>query len=94
MRHARALLALAKLPRRKGFSCPSCRTEPLLGERWQCGQCKQAFDTFLTGGVCPHCGAQYATTMCGDCGKSNPMSKWIDRDVAGLGVVNGGFPMR
>ena len=59
LRHAQALLRLARLPRRKGFACPSCRTAPLLGEKWKCGQCGQQFDTFLTGGVCPHCGAQY-----------------------------------
>jgi Zn-dependent protease len=94
LRHAQALLRLARLPRRKGFACPSCRTAPLLGEKWRCGTCKQPFDTFLTGAVCPHCGAQYATTKCGDCGKSYPMSEWIDRSQAGLGVVNGGFPER
>jgi Zn-dependent protease len=93
-RHARALLQRSKLPRRKGFTCPNCRTEPLLGELWQCGQCRQKFDTFLTKGVCPHCGAQYSTTMCGDCGKSSPMSEWVDHSVAGLGVVNGGLPGR
>lgn len=94
LRHAQALLRLAKLPRRKGFACPSCRTEPLLGERWMCAKCRQKFDTFLSGGVCPHCGAQFATTMCGDCGKSHPMSEWVDRSVAGMGVVNGGFSAR
>jgi DNA-directed RNA polymerase subunit RPC12/RpoP len=92
LRHAQALLKLARLPRRKGFACPNCRTEPLLGEKWKCGQCGQKFDTFLTGAVCPHCGAQYATTACGDCGKSYPMNEWIDQAVAGHGVVNGGFP--
>jgi Zn-dependent protease len=91
LRHAQALLRLAKLPRRQGFACPNCRTAPLLGERWKCGKCGQTFDTFLSGGVCPHCGAQFATTMCGDCGKSFPMNEWIDRSTVGLGVVNGGF---
>jgi len=92
LRHAQALLRLARLPRRKGFACPSCRTAPLLGERWQCGQCMQKFDTFLTGGVCQHCGAQHPKTMCGDCGKWHPMNEWIDQTVAGHGVVNGGLP--
>jgi Zn-dependent protease len=94
LRHAQALLRIAKLPRRQGFSCPSCRTAPLLGERWKCARCGQTFDTFLTRGVCPHCAAQYDTTMCGDCGKSHPMIEWTDHAVAGLGVVNGGFPQR
>jgi hypothetical protein len=91
LKQARTLLLLARLPRRPGFACPSCRTAPLLGEKWRCGHCEQAFDTFLTGSVCPHCGAQYPTTMCGDCGKSYPMNEWIDRTAAGLGVVNGGL---
>jgi len=94
LRHAQALLRLARLPRRPGFACPSCRTAPLLGEKWRCGHCALPFDTFLTGAVCPHCGAQYPTTMCGDCGKSYPMNEWIDRTAAGLGVVNGGLQAR
>src|ERR1035438_8596192 len=51
LRHAQALLQLARLPRRPGFACPSCRTAPLLGEKWKCGHCELAFDTFLTGAV-------------------------------------------
>jgi len=94
LRHAQALLKLARLPRRQGFACPSCRTAPLLGEKWKCGHCGLPFDTFLTGGVCPHCASQYATTMCGDCGKSHPMNEWIDHASTGLGVVNGGFSAR
>ncbi len=94
LRQAQALLRLARLPRRQGFACPSCRTAPLLGEKWKCGRCGLPFDTFLTGGVCPHCAAQYATTMCGDCGKSHPISEWAGHASAGLGVVNSGFPAR
>ncbi len=94
LRRAQALLRLSRLPRRQGFACPSCRTAPLLGEKWKCGHCGLPFDTFLTGGVCPHCAAQYATTMCGDCGKSHPINEWIVGTVAGAGVMNGGFPAR
>jgi Zn-dependent protease len=90
MRQARALLRLARLPRRQGFACPSCRTAPLLGENWRCALCGLNFDTFESRGVCPHCAAQYPTTMCGDCGKSHSMDEWIDRSTVGLGVVNGG----
>jgi Zn-dependent protease len=94
LRQAQALLKLSRMPRRTGFACPSCHTAPLLGEKWKCGQCGRPFDTFLTGGVCPHCGARYATTMCGDCGKSFPMNEWIVGSIAGGGVVNGGFAAR
>jgi Zn-dependent protease len=94
LKQAQALLKLSRLPRRAGFACPSCRTAPLLGEKWKCAHCGLPFDTFLTRGVCPHCGAQYATTMCGDCGKSYPMNEWMVGSVAGAGVVNGGIPSR
>ncbi len=94
LQHARVLLKREKLPRRAGFACPSCRMEPLLGEKWKCGQCGQVFDTFLTRGVCPHCAAQFPTTMCGECGKQHPMNEWVDVGVVGMGVVNGGFPGR
>jgi Zn-dependent protease len=76
LRHARALAKLAKLPRRAGFACPSCLTAPPLGELWRCGKCGNAFDTFLTQGTCPHCGAQFIATQCLDCGTRSPMADW------------------
>ena len=77
LQHARALLKIAKLPRRPGFACPSCRTAPPLGAYWGCGACRQPFDTFATGGVCPHCGVTYTTTMCLDCAEQRPMGEWV-----------------
>jgi Zn-dependent protease len=94
LRQAQALLKIAKLPRRPGFACPSCRTAPPLGAYWGCGQCRQPFDTFETRGVCPHCGAQYATTMCLDCHEQRPMSEWMVGAAPGVGVMNGGMPAR
>ena len=73
---ARRLMQVTKLPRRPGFACPSCHTAPPLGELWRCGKCGQAFDTFLTQGVCPHCGTQFNTTQCLDCGESRPIGEW------------------
>jgi len=73
---ARALAKIAKIPRRDGFACPSCKTAPPLGELWRCGQCKTAFDTFATNAVCPHCGAQFNLTQCLDCGTRSAMSEW------------------
>jgi Zn-dependent protease len=84
LQHARALLRLAKLPRRDGFSCPTCNTAPPLGDFWKCGKCGQAFDTFQTHAVCPHCGAQYAQTKCLDCGRLHPMNDWMVASVAPL----------
>jgi Zn-dependent protease len=76
LRHAQALLRLAKLPRREGFACPRCHTAPPLGTGWKCGQCGQPFDTFETRAVCPNCAARYAETKCLDCGAAHPISDW------------------
>jgi Zn-dependent protease len=76
LQHARQLIRMAKLPRRPGYLCPSCRTAPPVGDFWTCGQCGKPFDTFATNGVCPHCAAQFATTMCLDCGAKSSMIAW------------------
>jgi Zn-dependent protease len=76
LQQARALLRLAKLPRRDGFACPWCKAAPPLGNYWTCGQCNQSFDTFQTQGTCPHCSAQFAVTRCLDCGRPHPMNDW------------------
>jgi Zn-dependent protease len=78
LQHARALLRLAKLPRRNGFVCPECKTAPPVGDFWRCGHCGQAFDTFQTGAMCPRCGTQYPATKCLDCGRGHPMSEWAE----------------
>lgn len=89
LQHARALLRVAKLPRRAGFACPSCRSAPPVGTHWRCAQCGQAFDTFETHGVCPYCSAAYFTTACMDCGESRAIQEWIVDPVAASGVVVG-----
>jgi Zn-dependent protease len=76
LKQARALGRIAKLPRREGFACPSCKTPPPLGALWRCGKCGNAFDTFLTQATCPHCGVQYNVTQCLDCGTSSPIAAW------------------
>jgi Zn-dependent protease len=77
LRHALALARVAKLPRREGFACPTCKTAPPLGALWRCGKCGQPFDTFLSNATCPHCGTQYNATQCLDCGSSSPIGAWI-----------------
>ena len=74
--HAKALAKIAKLPRREGFACPSCRTAPPLGTLWRCGNCGNPFDTFATMGTCPRCGTQFNMTQCFDCGTASPVSEW------------------
>jgi Zn-dependent protease len=81
LQRARALLRMAKLPRRPGYLCPSCRTAPPLGDFWRCGQCGQMFDTFGTNAVCPNCAARFAATMCLDCGVRSSMLAWAGGTV-------------
>ena len=76
LKQARALARVAKIPRREGFACPSCKTAPPLGELWRCGKCGNPFDTFLAHATCPHCGTQYNATQCLDCGSSAPFAAW------------------
>ncbi len=78
LNQALALAKIAKIPRRPGLVCPSCQTAPPLGELWRCGQCGQAFDIFLTQGICPHCAAQFNVTRCLDCGISSPLVAWTN----------------
>jgi Zn-dependent protease len=89
LQRARALLRMAKLPRRPGYMCPSCRTAPPIGTFWNCVQCRQAFDTFETGGTCPNCAARYATTMCLDCGGSFAMDAWAGGRVDAMAAAYG-----
>jgi Zn-dependent protease len=79
LKQARALARVAKLPRREGLACPSCKIPPPLGPLWRCGQCGHAFDMFLTQGNCPNCGTQFKVTQCLDCGTLNAIDEWTAR---------------
>lgn len=74
---ARALARVLQLPRHMGFACPECRTSPPQGALWQCGKCRQTFDTFVTGAVCPSCAEQFPATGCPDCGRPSPFGAWV-----------------
>ena len=76
LRQALTLSRMAKLPRRQGFACPSCKTAPPIGERWRCAKCGKLFDFFLDQGTCPHCATQYNASQCLDCGTPNPIAAW------------------
>jgi len=87
LRQAQALSRQAKLPRHRGFACPSCDTAPPVGNFWKCGRCKTAFDSFQTRATCPHCGEQFEATMCLDCRRQHPMSDWIPAERVAGGQV-------
>jgi Zn-dependent protease len=77
LRHARALLRFAKLPRRDNFTCQTCKAHPPIGDFWKCGKCGQAFDIFQTQAVCPNCATHFGVTKCLDCGSVHPLSDWF-----------------
>jgi Zn-dependent protease len=77
LRRAQALTRIMESPRRDGFTCPSCKAAPPVGNYWMCGQCRKQFDTFQTQAVCPNCATQFAVTACLDCGRQRPMSEWM-----------------
>ena len=76
LRQAQALLRIAKLPRREGFSCPACNVSPPIGQYWICGQCQKPFDMFQTQAACPYCGTRFGATRCLDCGRVNSLDAW------------------
>ena len=82
LQQARALLKIAKIPRRDGFACPRCHSAPPLGEFWKCRQCGTSFDTFRTGAACPGCSSRYDVTTCLDCRESRPMMEWTTTAIA------------
>ena len=73
---ARVLARIAKLPRRGGYLCPACLQPPIIGALWRCNSCSQSFDTFETQATFPHCGAQFPTTRCPECGRSHTLAEW------------------
>jgi Zn-dependent protease len=87
LQQARVLLKMAKLPRREGFICPCCETAPPIGNYWKCAKCANAFDTFASGAVCPHCSAQFETTGCLDCRRAYPIAQWRRAETASSAAV-------
>ncbi|HMD31563.1 MAG TPA: site-2 protease family protein [Candidatus Acidoferrales bacterium] len=77
LRAARALSRMEKMPRREGFSCPSCGEAPPEGDYWKCTRCTHVFDTFQYQGVCPLCAARFDAARCLNCGALHPMREWI-----------------
>jgi Zn-dependent protease len=80
-KQAQALSHLANLPRRTGYTCPTCKSSPPIGEYWKCSNCGQAFDTFATGSVCPRCSTRFDTTRCLDCGRQHPLAEWMGQTI-------------
>jgi Zn-dependent protease len=79
---ARAMARVENAPRRSGYACPACKASPRVGTFWGCGRCRQGFDIFETHGVCPHCGAQFTSVACTECGSLRPIDEWVETSGA------------
>jgi Zn-dependent protease len=76
LQHARELSRVAAAPARPGLACPACATAPPAGAFWICGRCKNRFDIFAGGGMCPNCQAQYLQTRCLECSRLSPLQSF------------------
>jgi Zn-dependent protease len=85
--HARALLRIAKAPRRDGYSCPNCKAAPPMGDFWQCGKCRKKFDPFTSPVACPHCHSPYTRMACLDCGTGSSPGDWLSGAPANPGAA-------
>lgn len=80
LQQARVLSRLAAAPKHQGLACPACHEAPPAGPFWMCGGCRQGFDVFSCGGVCPNCGAQAAAVPCRSCGVPSPIQSYQIQD--------------
>jgi Zn-dependent protease len=91
LKHARAMARIAKLPRREGFFCPSCKMQPPQAALWLCPLCHKPFDIFEMNESCPYCGIAFPETSCPECGKAAPMSSWSNAGIkAGTNILDPG----
>jgi Zn-dependent protease len=74
---ARHALHIQSLPRHPEAACPSCGSNPPAGPYWVCEHCETRFDTFVSRGACPACGAWYHDTTCPDCNQTHHIGRWF-----------------
>lgn len=75
-REAQALQRLERVPKHRGFACPSCQQAPPGGPLWLCAACGQRFDPFSTAAICPHCQTRQPATACPNCATFHPIERW------------------
>jgi Zn-dependent protease len=73
---ARALSDYLAAPRHKEFACPSCGAAPVRGPYWVCYTCRERFDAFEEGALCPNCDTPFPTMVCPECQGAQPIRKW------------------
>jgi hypothetical protein len=62
-------------PDGRHIRCPECKWKPSVENRWGC-KCGHAWNTFLTGGLCPRCEYQWTETTCLACTETSPHADW------------------
>jgi Zn-dependent protease len=82
---ARHVLHMQSLPRHTDAVCPTCGIGGPRGTFWLCEHCQTRFDTFVTRGSCPACGAWYHPTTCPHCGQAHRVEEWY---AAAVGQVS------
>ena len=64
---AKLLARMAEIRRNADAACPHCHMRPPVGDYWPCDRCRNRFDLFANGGVCPNCQAMFPVVPCPDC---------------------------
>ncbi len=82
-KHAQSLFVLERIPRHRGFKCPTCEQSPPGGPLWLCPTCQNRFDPFSTRAICPHCQTPQPATPCPNCGSEHSMERWSTGPRAG-----------
>jgi len=89
MRHAATAAWLERwhLMAEPEIFCPKCKWRPNMLSRWLCtkklGGCGTIWNTFLTGGVCPHCAYRWEITACLSCKQFSLHKDWYHYPDAG-----------
>jgi hypothetical protein len=72
-----------------GIRCPLCQWRPSASNLWYCARvdgsvepffigCGTAWNTFLTGALCPGCSHQWHWTTCLRCGEASLHEDWYE----------------
>jgi Zn-dependent protease len=73
---ARVLAKMAAIPHHAQALCPNCHARPPAGDYWICDRCRNRFDLFANGGVCPNCKSMFPSVPCPDCQRTSAIHDW------------------
>ena len=83
LQHARALLSFAKVPRRDGFHCPSCKSGAADRRLLEVRKLRASLRHLpIRRQSVPLARPSYAETRCLECGNLHPMHDWMVASLA------------